>query len=83
MSRQTWITRDGEGNVVSSTEVRRSSGCSSCFWVVLAVFLLVGPATWAANGQIPVIAAVGMYLVEALIGVAALRERGRRRRAAR
>ncbi len=72
MGRQTWVTRDAQGNVVSSTEVRKSSSCSSCLWVLLGIFVVVGPAAWAGDGQIPVAAAVVMYLVEAAIGVAAL-----------
>jgi hypothetical protein len=35
MSRQTCVTRDAQGNVTGSTEVRSSSGCGGCFWLLL------------------------------------------------
>jgi len=79
MSRKTWITRDAQGNIVSSTEVHSSSSCAGCLWVVLGVFIVVGPAAWAANGEIPVAAAVLMYLVEAVLAVTALMQYVRRR----
>ena len=72
MGRQTWVTRDAQGNVVSSMEVRSSSCCSGCLWVLLGTVVVVGPAAWAGDGQIPVAAAVVMYLVEAVVAVAAL-----------
>jgi hypothetical protein len=72
MGRQTWVTRDAEGNVVSSTEVRSSSGCGGCLALLAGIVLVVGPAAWAANGEIPMAVAVAMYLVEALVGLAAL-----------
>ena len=83
MSRQTWVTRDAQGNVVSSTEVRKTSGCASCLWVLLGVFVVVGPAAWAGDGQIPVTAAVAMYVVEALLTAAWLAAYVRRRSAGR
>jgi hypothetical protein len=79
MTRKTWVTRDAQGNVVSSTEVRTSSGCSTCFWVLLGIFVVAGPAAWASEGQIPVAAAVVMYIVEAAVLVAAAAQYARRR----
>jgi hypothetical protein len=67
MSRQTWVTRDAQGNVASSTEVRSTSGCSSCLWVLLGLFVVAAPAAWAGDGQIPVAVAVVMYIVEAAV----------------
>ena len=72
MSRKTWITRDAQGNVVSSTEVHSSTSCAGCLWACLVVFIVVGPAAWAADGEIPVAAAVLMYIVEAVLAVIAL-----------
>jgi hypothetical protein len=43
MSRQTWVTRDAQGNVTGTTEVRSSSGCGGCFWLLLGIFVIVGP----------------------------------------
>lgn len=78
MSRQTWVTRDAQGNVTGTTEVRSSSSCGGCLWFVLVIFLVVGPAAWASDGQIPIAVAVFMYAVEVLVAVAALRQyRGR------
>jgi hypothetical protein len=79
MSRQTWLTRDAQGNVTGSTEVRSSSGCGGCLWFLLAAFLVAGPAAWASDGQIPVVVAAFMYAVEALVAVAALRQYSRRK----
>lgn len=79
MSRQTWITRDAQGNIVSRTDVKSSSGCSGCLWVLLGIFVVVGPAAWASNGDIPIAAAVGMYIVETIIAVAALIQYSQRR----
>lgn len=79
MSRKIWITRDAQGNLVSSTDVRSSSGCPGCIWVLLDIVVVVGPAAWAANGDIPVTAAVGMYVVDGLIAVAALIQYAQRR----
>jgi hypothetical protein len=81
MSRQTWVTRDAQGNVTGSTEVRSSSGCSGCFWLLLAIVVVVGPAAWANDGQIPVAVAPVMYSVEALIAIAALIRWDKRRKA--
>jgi hypothetical protein len=81
MSRQTWVTRDAQGNVTGSTEVRSSSGCGGCFWLLLGIFVVVGPAAWASDGQIPVAVAAVMYAVEALVGIAALIRCDKRRKA--
>jgi hypothetical protein len=81
MSRQTWVTRDAQGNVTGSTEVRSSSGCGGCFWLLLGAFVVVGPAAWAGDGQIPIAVAAVMYAVEALVAVGALIQWGRRRNA--
>jgi hypothetical protein len=81
MSRQTWLTRDAQGNVTGSTEVRSSSGCGGCLWLLLGVFVVVGPAAWASDGQIPVAVAAVMYAVEALVAIAALIQYGKRRNA--
>ncbi len=83
MSRETWTTRDAQGNVMSSTEVRRKSGCGGCLWVLLGMLLLAGPATWAGDGQIPLAVAVAMYVVEALLAIAAVIGYVQRRRAGR
>ena len=80
MSRQTWVTRDGDGRVVSTTEVRRSSGCGGCLTVLAVIVAVVGPAAWAGNGDIPVALAVAMYVVEAVIVVAAMRQYAGRQR---
>ena len=80
MSRQTWVTRDGQGNVTGSTEVRASSGCGGCFWLLLGI-VVVGPAAWARDGQIPVAVAAPMYAVEALVAIAALNQWDKRRKA--
>lgn len=80
MSRQIWVTRDAQGNVVSTTEVRSSLGCTGCLWVLLGIFVVVGPAAWAGNGDIPVAAAVAMYAVEALFAAAVLIQYVQRRR---
>lgn len=72
MSRQTWVTRDAQGNVTGSTEVRSSSGCGGCLWFVLGTFLVVAPAAWVSDGQIPVVVAAFMYAVELLVAIAAL-----------
>lgn len=79
MSRKIWITRDGQGNLISSTEIRSSSGCSGCLWALLGVFVVVAPAAWASNGDIPASAAVVMYVVEAVVAVAALIQNAQRR----
>jgi hypothetical protein len=81
VSRQTWVTRDAQGKVVSSTEVRKTSGCTGCLWVLLGLFVVIGPAAWAGDGQIPLAAAVVMYLVEAVVAIAALIGYAQRRRA--
>ena len=81
MSRQTWVTRDAQGNVIGSTEVRSSSGCGGCFWLLLGVFVVVGPAAWASEGQIPVAVAAVMYAVEAVVAIAALIQWGKGRNA--
>jgi len=81
MSRQTWVTRDAEGNMTGSTEVRSSSGCGGCFWLLLGVFVVVGPAAWASEGQIPVAVAAVMYAVEAVVAIAALIQWGKGRNA--
>jgi hypothetical protein len=80
MSRQTWVTRDAQGNVTGSTEVRSSSGCGGCFWLLLGIFVVVGPAAWASDGQIPVAVAAVMYAVEALVAVGALIQWDKRRK---
>lgn len=72
MSRQTWVSRDAQGNVTGSTEVRSSSGCGGCFWLLLGIFVVLGPAAWASDGQIPIAVAAVMYAVEALVAIAAL-----------
>lgn len=72
MSRQTWVTRDAQGNVVSSTEVRSSSGCAGCLWLLLGLVLVIGPAAWVSDGQLPVSAAVAMYCLEAFVAVAGI-----------
>ncbi len=79
MSRQTWVTRDAQGNVTGSTEVRSSSGCGGCLWFLLGAFLVVAPAAWASEGQVPVVVAGFMYAVEALVAIAALRQYGKRK----
>ena len=81
MSRETWVTRDAQGNVTGSTEVRSSSGCGGCLWLLLIAFVVVGPAAWAGNGQIPVAAAAVMYAVEALVATGALIQYAKRRNA--
>jgi energy-converting hydrogenase Eha subunit G len=83
MSRQTWVTRDSQGKVVSRTEVRKTSGCSSCLWVALGVFVFVAPAAWAGGGQIPLAVAVVMYIAEAMIALGALAGYAKRRAAGR
>jgi hypothetical protein len=83
VSRQTWVTRDAQGNVVSSTEVRSTSTCSGCLWIALGVFVVVAPAAWAGGGQIPLAVAVVMYVVEALIGIGLLVGYAKRRAAGR
>lgn len=72
MSRQTWTNRDAQGNVVSSTEVRSTSGCGGCLWIALGLFVVAAPAAWAGGGQIPLAVAVVMYVVEAVVAIAAL-----------
>lgn len=79
MGRRISVTRDAQGKVVSSTEVRSTSGCGGCFYVLLGVLAVVGPAAWAGNGEIPVAAAVVMYVVEVLVIVAAVAHQLRRR----
>jgi hypothetical protein len=79
MSRQTWVTRDAQGNVTGSTEVRSSSGCGGCLWFLLGAFLVVAPAAWASDGQVPVVVAAVMYAVEAVVAIAALRQYGNRK----
>jgi hypothetical protein len=79
MSRQTWVTRDAQGNVTGSTEVRSSSGCGGCLWFLLGAFLVVAPAAWASDGQVPVVVAGLMYAVEALVAMAALRQYSKRK----
>ena len=81
MSRQTWVTRDAQGNVTGSAEARSSSGCGGCFWLLLGIFVIVGPAAWASDGQIPVAVAAVMYAVEALVAIAALIQWDKRRKA--
>jgi hypothetical protein len=79
MSRQTWVTRDAQGNVTGSTEVRSSSGCGGCLWFLLGAFLVVGPAVWASDGQVPVVVAGFMYAVEVVVAIAALRQYSKRK----
>jgi hypothetical protein len=79
MSRQTWVTRDAQGNVTGSTEMRSSSGCSGCFWFLLGAFLVAAPAVWASDGQVPVLVAGCMYAVEVLVATAFVRQYGRRK----
>lgn len=79
MGKQIWVTRDGQGNVISSTEVRSTSGCSGCLWVLLGLFIVAAPATWAGNGTIPVAVAVVMYVIEAVVVIVALVRYGARR----
>lgn len=81
MSRKRWVTRDAQGNVTGSGEIRSSSGCGGCLWVLLAVFVVIGPAAWAGDGQIPVAVAAGMYAVEVLVAVAGLIHYAKRRSA--
>lgn len=67
----------------SRTTVTKQSGCGGCCWALLGIFVLFAPGAWAANGSIPVIAAVAMYLVVAVLVVAWIAQRsGRRRQAA-
>lgn len=79
MSRQTWVTRDAQGNVTGSTEVHSTSGCGGCLWLLLGAFLLAAPAAWAGDGQVPVVVAGFMYVVEALVAIAALRQYSKRK----
>jgi hypothetical protein len=79
MSRQTWVTRDAQGNVTGSTEVRSSSGCGGCLWFLLGAFLVVAPAAWASDGQVSVVVAGFMYAVEVLVAIAALRQYSKRK----
>ena len=72
MSCQTWMTRDAQGNVTGTTEVRSSSGCSGCLWFLLGAFVVAAPAAWVSDGQIPVVVAGFMYMVEAIVAIAAL-----------
>ncbi|MGA8360632.1 MAG: hypothetical protein WB793_03290 [Candidatus Dormiibacterota bacterium] len=51
MSRKTWVTRDAQGNMTGSTEVRSSSGCGGCLWFLLGAVLVVDPAAWASDGR--------------------------------
>lgn len=83
MGRKTWVTRDAQGNVLSSTEVRSTSGCASCFWVLLVLFVVAAPAAWAGDGQIPLAVAVVMYIVEAVVAIAALVSYAQRHRVGR
>lgn len=75
MGRQVWITRDGDGKIVGSTEVRTASGCGGCLWALLGIFVVFAPAAWAGDGTIPVAVAVVMYLVEAALLIAWLLQR--------
>jgi hypothetical protein len=79
MHRQTWVSRDAQGNVTGSTEVRSSSGCGGCLWVLLGAFLVAAPAAWSSDGQIPVAVAGLMYAVEGLVAIAALRQYSKRK----
>ncbi|HVC04731.1 MAG TPA: hypothetical protein VND88_08640 [Candidatus Acidoferrales bacterium] len=79
MSRQTWVTRDADGNVTGSTEVHSSSGCGGCLWLLLGAFVVAAPAVWANDGQIPVAVAGFMYAVELSVAIAALCRYGKRR----
>jgi hypothetical protein len=79
LSRHTWVTRDAQGNVTGSTEVRSSSGCSGCLWFLLGAFLVVAPAVWASDGQVPVVVAGFMYAVEVVVAIAALRQYSQRK----
>jgi len=79
MSRQTWVTRDGQGNVIGSTEVRSSSGCGGCLWFLLGAFVVVAPAAWASDGEVPVVVAAFMYAVEVFVAIAALRQYNNRK----
>lgn len=79
MSRKTWVTRDAQGNVTGSGEIRSSSGCGGCLWLLLGVFVVIGPAAWAGDGEIPVAVAAGMYAMEALLAIAGLIHYAKRR----
>jgi hypothetical protein len=79
MSRQTLVTRDAQGNVTGTTEVRSSSGCGGCLWVLLGAFLVVAPAAWAGDGQVPVVVAGFMYAVEVLVAITALLQYSKRK----
>jgi hypothetical protein len=78
MTRKLIITRDAEGKVVSTTEVRSSIGCAACVWTAIGIFVVVAPASWAASGRIPIGLAVIMYVVEAMVVVGAVAARARR-----
>ena len=69
MSRTLWVSRDAEGQVIGTTEVRRTSGCSGCLTFGLILFVIAAPAAWAGSGDIPLAVAVLMYIVEAALVV--------------
>ena len=65
----------------SITTITRRSGCGGCFWALLGVFVVFAPGAWAANGTIPVAVAVLMYVVLAVVVIAAVAQRSGRRQA--
>jgi hypothetical protein len=41
-------------------------------WLLLGLVLVIGPAAWVSDGQLPVSAAVAMYCLEAFVAVAGI-----------
>lgn len=60
------------------TTVQQQSGCAGCFYVLLGIFVVFAPAAWVGSGQLPVAAAVVMYLIEAVLLLAWLATRTQR-----
>ncbi|PZR84124.1 MAG: hypothetical protein DLM65_00560 [Candidatus Aeolococcus gillhamiae] len=74
MSKREQVVYDGDGRVVSRTVTQKKGawGGLGCIGLMALIFVLVGPAAWAGNGQIPLAAAVVMYLIEATLLVAVI-----------
>jgi hypothetical protein len=65
MTKRTYVTHpDGRQTVIETTR----SGCSSCLWILLVLFLIAAPGVY-----FPAWLAVICYIVEALIVLAVVR----------
>jgi len=75
VNKQTIVNYDAQGRVVSTTVVNRSGcGCGAFFAGVLILFVILAPASYAAQGSWPLgwAGAVIAYIIEAVVFIAGI-----------